>query len=99
MAPVKLIYGSHFSGTEATNEVSQNIEFFLYNHYIFTRGRHNYRQPNFMLSLKYCKAYEFTYDFRFLSNSSHPFDLLLPLCRIVSVNYLNNLSMVLYSDR
>ena len=30
VAPVKLIYGSHFSGTKATYEVSQNIEFFLY---------------------------------------------------------------------
>ena len=30
VAPVKLIYGSHFSGTKATYEVSQNIYFFLY---------------------------------------------------------------------
>ena len=30
VAPVKLIYGSHFSGTKATYEVSQNIDFFLY---------------------------------------------------------------------
>ena len=51
VAPVKLICGSHFSGTEATYEVSQYIYIYiLYNHYVFTRGRRNYRQPNFMLS-------------------------------------------------
>ena len=37
VAPVKLIYGSHFSSTEAIYEVSQNIDFFLYNHYIYKR--------------------------------------------------------------
>ena len=38
VAPVNFIYGSHFSATEATYEVSQNIENFCRNT-IFTRCR------------------------------------------------------------
>ena len=40
VAPVNLVYESHFSAMEATYKVSKNMENFL-KYYIFTRGRRN----------------------------------------------------------
>ena len=40
VAPVNLIYGSHFSATEATYKVSQNMGNFLEFTRIFTRITH-----------------------------------------------------------
>ena len=54
--PAKLIYGSHFSGTEATYEVSLVIYNIFYIITIYLQEVDVIRQPSFILSLKYCNA-------------------------------------------
>ena len=54
VAPVNVIYGSHFSATEATHEVSQNIENFVESLYL---QEVDVNELPFMESLNKCKAY------------------------------------------
>ena len=57
VAPVNLIYGSHFSATEATNIVSQNMRNFVEFTRTFTRIAHSQSQYKAYL---YSRVYIFT---------------------------------------